>query len=207
MFEDIIKERKITWNRNCGNCEYSSTILSTNLPMLFCRKRESHVDKYFYCEVDYYGKYSVNLEFSLTQLKSADILEKICQERKNMENSNKLEMLENGPCIHNIWEHFWKLPPMTGEEIAQEIGQTRANVSRILKKIFGNTYNMVHTWEPELSPFEIAIHMAKIFGVDFSLETEVKKFFRLFPLDIKELIEKDGNNRMENGKRRMAIVC
>jgi hypothetical protein len=120
---------------------------------------------------------------------------------------DKIEMLEDGPCIHNIWEHFYRLPPMTGEKIAQELGQTRANVSRMLKKIFKNTYDMVHIWEPSYSPFDIGVHMAQMFGVDFSLDTEVKKFFRLFPLDLKELIENDGKDRMENGKRRMAIVC
>jgi ribosomal protein S27AE len=62
MFEDIIteKEKKTTRNRNCDNCEYSSTILSTDLPRLYCSKREMHVDKMFYCGIDYYGKFSVH---------------------------------------------------------------------------------------------------------------------------------------------------
>ncbi len=117
-----------------------------------------------------------------------------------------LEMLAEAR-VHNIWDYHVKLPTMTGEEIAQEMNQTRANVSRILKKVFTNTFHMVGRWEPELSPFEIAVHMAQMFGVDFSLETEVKKFFRLFPLYLKELIEDDANSRHKNGKRRMAIVC
>ena len=61
MFEDILTEKdEITWNRNCGNCEYSSTILSTDLPKLYCQKKEMHVPKDFYCGGDYYGKYSVH---------------------------------------------------------------------------------------------------------------------------------------------------
>ncbi len=61
MFDDIIKNEKITtWKRNCGNCEHSSTIMSTDLPKLYCKKKERHVDEFFYCGSDYYGKYSTN---------------------------------------------------------------------------------------------------------------------------------------------------
>ena len=113
-----------------------------------------------------------------------------------------LQMVDDsiGP---NIWDYFQKESPMSGEEIADELGQTRQNVSRILKKIFGQTYYMVKNDEPEKSPFEIAIQMSRIFGLDYSMETEVKKFFRLFPPEIKRQIKKDGKYRMESGKRRI----
>lgn len=110
------------------------------------------------------------------------------------------------PESNNIWHHFQKLPPMSGEEIADDMKQTRQNVSRILKKIFAQTYKRISRLERDKSPFEIAMYISQLFGVDFSIKTEVKKFFRLFPPGIKELIEKDGTARMEAGQRRLSIM-
>ena len=42
-----------------------------------------------------------------------------------------------------------------GEEIAEDMKQTRQNVSRILKKVFEQTYKKVKRWEPDKSPFEV----------------------------------------------------
>lgn len=108
--------------------------------------------------------------------------------------------------LGSIWDHFQKVKPKSGEEIAEDLKQTRANVSRILKKIFGQTFYMIKNEEPELGPFEIAVHIAKMFGVDFSVEKEVKKFFTLFPPDIKELIKQDGTQRHIDGLRRLAAL-
>jgi len=119
----------------------------------------------------------------------------------------ELKMLDDGNSEGHIWDYFQKEPIMSGEEIAEEMVQTRQNVSRILKKIFGQTYHMIERLEPEKTPFQIAVHMSKVLGVDFSIETEVKKFFRLFPPEQKKLIEEDGTKRMEDGARRLSIMC
>ena len=125
----------------------------------------------------------------------------------DMNEISELKMLDDGTNEGHIWDYFQKEPIMSGEEIADEMVQTRQNVSRILKKIFGQTYHMIERLEPEKSPFHIAVHMSKVLGVDFSIETEVKKFFRLFPPEQKKLIEEDGQARMEAGTRRLSIMC
>jgi hypothetical protein len=113
---------------------------------------------------------------------------------------------DSGDDNGSIWDYFQKEPIASGQEIAEELNYTRANVSRILKKIFGETYHVVERSDPEKGPFEIAVHISKMFGVDFSVEMEVKKFFRLFPPEQKKLIESDGTARMEAGIRRLSIM-
>ena len=118
-----------------------------------------------------------------------------------------IQMLDEGNASEgSIWDYFQKEPTMTGEEIAEELGQTRQNVSRILKKILARSIAMVRRTDPKKGWFDSAVQVAKIMGVDFSIESEVKKFFTLFPLRIKKLIEDDARSRLEAGKRRLSIL-
>jgi len=118
-----------------------------------------------------------------------------------------LKMLDEGNASEgSIWDYFQKEPTMTGEEIADELGQTRQNVSRILKKVLGRTISTVKRQEPDKDWFDSAIYVAKIMGVDFSIEMEVKKFFTLFPPTMKKLIENDARSRMDAGCRRLSIM-
>ena len=60
MFEDILTNENrsdITWNRNCDNCQHGSHILSKKPPLIFCQKKETHADKFYYCE-QWYGQFT-----------------------------------------------------------------------------------------------------------------------------------------------------
>ena len=61
MFDDILTNENrsdITWNRNCGNCQHGSHILSKFSDKVLCQKKEKHVEKLYYCK-DWYGQYTV----------------------------------------------------------------------------------------------------------------------------------------------------
>lgn len=114
-----------------------------------------------------------------------------------------IEMLTSGAPTETIWPYFDKLPIMPAAEIADHFGQTRQNISQTLKRVFGKIYYEVKKDEPKMKPFELAIHMSKLFGVDYSSNTEVKKFFGLFPRDLRILIRTDGKGRLCGAKRRI----
>jgi hypothetical protein len=128
----------------------------------------------------------------------------------------------------SIFKHYEKLTPMSGEEIAQvpmwgsesqfkriyakpnsdnyvidfegSKTTTRQHVSSILKKGMGKVYTFLKNDDPEASPFDIAVNMLVMFGVNHSNKKEIKKFFRLFPKKIKNEIEKDG-------REKLALLC
>ena len=87
------------------------------------------------------------------------------------------------------------MKPMSGEEIAQELGITRQAVSNLLKRAMRKCYrNILHTY-PDLSPVAASILLMKwlemVGDVEFKDFNEVKKFNRLFPPDVRKEIEKD----------------
>jgi len=128
----------------------------------------------------------------------------------------------------SIFKHYEKLQPMSGEEIAQvpmwgsegkfkriyaspnsddyiinfegNKTTTRQHVSSILKKGMGKVYTFLKNDDPDASPFEIAANILMMFGVNHSDKKEIKKFFRLFPKDIKNEIERDG-------REKLALLC
>lgn len=81
--------------------------------------------------------------------------------------------------------------PKNGSEIAKELGVTRQSVSNILKKAMKKVYLKAKEMEPLLSPFEISCTLLNILNVGHTQE-EVKSFYNLFPLDIRNEIEKDA---------------
>ena len=80
----------------------------------------------------------------------------------------------------------------TGAQIGRELGITRMAVSNTLKramaKVFAETKKLDKTW----NNFEAAVAMSQIIGVDQDSAEELKKFFKLFPPDIRKSIENDG---------------
>lgn len=89
------------------------------------------------------------------------------------------------------------LEQKTGAQIAKELGITRAAVSNTLKRGMGKAFKEFQKMMPDMNAFEVAVAMSIGFGVD---ETELKKFFRLFPPDIRKKIETDALESMPHLK-------
>jgi hypothetical protein len=81
--------------------------------------------------------------------------------------------------------------PLSGTEIADELKVKRQNISQILKRALRKAFHFIKRSDPSMTPFEIACYLGMMFRVDRS-ELEMKKFFKLFPPDIKKLIQKSG---------------
>ena len=85
---------------------------------------------------------------------------------------------------------------MSGAEIAAELGITRQAISntlkRAMKKLFLETKKMDKSWDN----FDCAISLAQMLGVAQDSGEEIKKFFKLFPPDIRKQIEADGAKLM-----------
>ena len=89
-------------------------------------------------------------------------------------------------------DYFIKEQPMSGEEIAAEYCQTRQNISRLLKEVMAKAYYKVKAMNKDMTPFELAVHMLEMFGMNQRKPGEIAKFFTLFPPELKVEIEKDG---------------
>jgi DNA-binding CsgD family transcriptional regulator len=85
---------------------------------------------------------------------------------------------------------------MSGSEIAKEIGVSRQAVSNTLKRGLKKLYLTVKK-ENKTGPFETAVGIAIGLNVD---DSEYKKFFKLFPPDIRKEIEADASKRMPKQK-------
>jgi len=81
---------------------------------------------------------------------------------------------------------------MTGTEIGKELGMSRQSVSNTLKRGLKKIYLELKK-ENKTSPFETATSLAIGLNVD---DSEYKKFFKLFPPDIRSEIEKDAAKLM-----------
>jgi predicted transcriptional regulator len=82
--------------------------------------------------------------------------------------------------------------PMTGAQIARELGITRQAVSNNLKRAMTKVYAEVKKMESSWGPFEVAVAMSQMFGVEQDSPEELKKFFKLFPPKIRKEIEQDA---------------
>ncbi len=79
---------------------------------------------------------------------------------------------------------------MNGEEIATALGVTRQNVSNVLKRAMKKVYFAVGDLDRSWSPFQVSAVMAQMFRI--TIQSDMTKFFALFPPDIKEEIELDA---------------
>jgi len=86
--------------------------------------------------------------------------------------------------------------PMNGEEIAKALGVTRQNVSNVLKRAMKKVYFETGDLDPTWSPFQVVTVIAQMFKI--TNQSDISKFFALFPPDIKEEIETDAKKYMRN---------
>jgi predicted DNA-binding protein YlxM (UPF0122 family) len=92
--------------------------------------------------------------------------------------------------------------PMTGAQIARELGITRQAVSNNLKRAMTKVYTEVKKTESSWGPFEVAVAMSQMFGVEQDSSEELKKFFKLFPPKVRKEIEKDAVAQLAPGDRK-----
>lgn len=89
---------------------------------------------------------------------------------------------------------------MNGEEIAKALGYSRQSVSQLLKRALYKCYRQIARTQRDMTPFEIIMLLAKMLNVGMNIEnngTEMKKFFRLFPGNIRRKIKKDAAKRFD----------
>lgn len=111
--------------------------------------------------------------------------------------------------------------PMDGNEITSEIFKqtniniTRQNVSNALKNAMGSFFHKLMEKDKELSAFDAAVTMLEMLYLpkgDF--RGGIDSFFRLFPSDIRNIIENDarvnymrGRNIETNEKNPRILLC
>lgn len=95
--------------------------------------------------------------------------------------------------------------PMDGAEIAKELGITRQAVSNILKKAMRKFYNQAKCVDDTWGPFERSCAMMRMLNVDH-VEEEIKKFYNLFPKDIRDEIEQDALENHISDRLREKLV-
>ena len=97
---------------------------------------------------------------------------------------------------------FEQTNPMTGAQIAKEIGITRQAVSNTLKRAMDKVFAEVKKLEKGMNNFEVAVMMSQIFGIDQDSEEELKKFFKLFKPATRKKIEEDGTKYLSKFQRK-----
>jgi predicted transcriptional regulator len=95
---------------------------------------------------------------------------------------------------------YSKLPPMSGEEIAKELGITRQAVSQTLKRAMGKAFEEMKKMNKDMDAFEVAAMMAMGWDAANTV-AEMKKFFTLFPPKIRSEIEQAASKRTRVGKK------
>lgn len=91
--------------------------------------------------------------------------------------------------------------PKDGAAIAKDLGITRQAVSNILKRSMKKFYMKMKELDPEWGPFDCSCAMLRMFGIENSAE-EIKKFYNLFPPDVRKEIERDAlDNHVSNKVR------
>ena len=80
---------------------------------------------------------------------------------------------------------------MDGSEIAISMGITRQAVSNILKRAMKKFFLEVKKMDKEWGAFDTSCAMMKMLGVDNNVN-DIKKFYMLFPPDIRKEIEDDA---------------
>jgi len=81
---------------------------------------------------------------------------------------------------------------MSGAAIAKELGISRQAVSNTLKRAMKKAYIEARKIDKS-SPFEAAVILSQIFDQG---EDDIKKFFKLFPPDIRKEIEADAREKL-----------
>lgn len=81
---------------------------------------------------------------------------------------------------------------MSGAAIAKELGISRQAVSNTLKRAMKKAYIEARKIDKS-SPFEAAVILSQIFDEG---EEDLKKFFKLFPPDIRKEIEADAREKL-----------
>lgn len=79
---------------------------------------------------------------------------------------------------------------MTGEEIAKELSTTKQNVSNTLRRGLRKLYRGYEELEKNWTPFTIASNIAQ--SLHINTMTEMKKFIRMFPQELRKEIEEDA---------------
>ena len=95
--------------------------------------------------------------------------------------------------IGSLWES------MTGAEIAKELGITRQAVSNTLKRAMKKMFISMKKDNPDMSDFDVAVSLQVGLGVD---DVDVKKFFKLFPPDVRKKIEASAQKVMPGSKKK-----
>ena len=111
--------------------------------------------------------------------------------------------------------------PLDGEEITKEIFKqtdvnvTRQNISNALKNAMGNFYHNLMETDKELSAFDAAVTMLEMLYLpNGDFRGGIDSFFRLFPSDIRKIIETDarvnymrGRNIKTGEKNPIILLC
>jgi hypothetical protein len=85
--------------------------------------------------------------------------------------------------------------PMSGEEIAKELGVTRQAISNSLKRAMKKAFDVMKKENKDMDAFEIAVMMATGWNAANS-QAEYNAFFKLFPPAIRKEIENAAASRM-----------
>ena len=78
--------------------------------------------------------------------------------------------------------------PMTGSEIADELGISRQAVSQSLKKSMKKIYRQVKKLNLADTPFEIVLVMMTFLNINQASKQDVEEFYCLFPKDLQKEI-------------------
>lgn len=108
--------------------------------------------------------------------------------------------IEEDERIYNDFDEISE--QLTGAEIAKEMGITRQAVSNTLKRAMKKAFDEFQKIDKNWDAFEVAVAMAQGFGdlTTGSDEVEMKKFFKLFPPDLRRKIESDAKKRFSKTK-------
>lgn len=91
--------------------------------------------------------------------------------------------------------------PLDGSDIAIELNITRQAVSNLLKRGMKKFYMQVKKLDPDWGPFDCSCAMLRMLNIGNN-EQEIKKFYQLFPPDIRKEIEADALENHCNDKMR-----
>lgn len=81
--------------------------------------------------------------------------------------------------------------PLDGSAISIELGVTRQAVSNVLKRAMKKFYKEARKVDKTWGPFDCSCAMMRMLHVGGN-EEEIKKFYNLFPPDIRKEIEADA---------------
>lgn len=91
--------------------------------------------------------------------------------------------------------------PKDGSAIAEELGITRQAVSNTLKRAMKKFYKGVQRMDSNWGPFECSCSMMKMMNINHTSE-EIKKFYNLFPPEIRKEIEADALKNYTSARMR-----